>query len=153
MANPLTLVLDLKPEVNLRDIGELIEKFHGKIDDGLKKVGTVHFARFIVLDPSRPNLLPSTNSNGPFKLAVITSYDGDFDAYISDFANRLEAVFDVLLLKCVGGESLVPVRRHIQEFTKFLAAGDASQNQPNSAFQLYSAYPYTVQQILAAGIG
>ena len=51
-------------------------------------------------------------SKGPFKLAVITTYDGDFAAYIQDFANMLGPVFDALLGFSADGTGLVPVKDH-----------------------------------------
>lgn len=149
MANPLTVVIDLKPSVTVNDVIALIELVQWEVDEGLKKVGTVHFARFVLFDPASPNLLPTANSKGPLKLAVITSYDGDFDIYIGDFVRCIGNVFNTLLKNSVDGADLVPVKDHIPEFTKFLAANDASQNPPNNKFHLYSAYPNTVQQILA----
>ncbi len=152
MSNPLTLVLDIKPGVGIAQISGLINKLQPDIDRGLKGVGTVHDARFVVFDASSPNLLPTETSAGPFKLAVITTYDGDFYRYIQDFVNNIADVFDAVLPVCVGGESLVPVSRNVEAFTEFLAANDTAQHPPNSTFKMYSAYPCTVQQILAAEV-
>lgn len=57
-------------------------------------------------------------------------------------------MFDALLQFVDGGSALVPVKDHVQAFTKFIAANDASQHAPNTG--LYAAYPQTVQQVLAA---
>jgi hypothetical protein len=94
--------------------------------------------------------LPTNGSRGPFKVAVITAYDGDFDAYIRDFVTYIADVFDALLPVAVGGDSLVPVARNVEAFTRFLAENDAAQHPPNSGFRMYNAYPNTVQQIKAA---
>ena len=150
MAHPLTLVLELKPGLTITQIRELITSLQPAIDKGLEKVGTVHFARFTVFDASSPNLLPTDTSTGPFKLAVITSYDGDFPPYIQAFVNNIADVFDAVLPVCIGGESLVPVTQHVEAFTEFLAVNDATQHPPNSTFTMYSAYPQTVQHIRAA---
>jgi hypothetical protein len=150
MANPLTVVLELKPGIGVAQVSELIDKYQPTIDQGLERVGTVHNARFVVFDTSSPNLLPKDKSRGPFKISVITAYDGDFDAYIRDFVTYIADVFDVLLPVVVGGDSLVPVARHVEAFTEFLAKNDAAQHPPNSGFRMYNAYPYTVQQVKAA---
>ena len=81
-------------------------------------------------------------------LAVITEYDGSFQAYIGDFVAQIGQVFDALLQYVVGGQALIPVANNVAAFNAFVAANDASQHQPNGG--LYQAYPQTVQQILAA---
>ena len=111
----------------------------------------MHFARFVLLDRSQPNLLPvlsTITSSDNLVIAVITEYDGSFDAYIQDFVSQLGGVFDKLLSFVVGGAALLPVADHVPAFEAFIKANDASQHKPNES--LYSAYPQTVQQILAA---
>lgn len=114
-------------------------------------MGTVHFARFLFLDTSKPNLQPDLNpastSQGPFVIGVVTEFDGDFDAYIQDFVNKVGNIFDLLLQFVVGGAALIPVANNVQDFTDFIALNDASQHAPNQG--LYQAYPQTVQQIKA----
>ncbi|ROZ76597.1 hypothetical protein EEB15_12155 [Ramlibacter sp. WS9] len=122
------------------------------IDAALKSIGTVHFARFQLLDTSKPNLQPSmlalNEPSSTLVLAVITEYDGDFDAYIRDFVSQLGAVFDTLLSFVVGGAAVSPVANNVPAFEAFITLNDASQHQPNES--LYTAYPQTVQLILAA---
>lgn len=149
MANPLTLLMPVVDNVDIAAVAETLNKSQPQIDAALSAVGTVHFARFVLLDRSAPNLQPSLSAptSGPFVLGVVTEYDGNFAVYIQDFVNQLGQVFDTLLQFVVGGASLIPVAEHVQEFTDFIAANDASQHPPNNT--LYSAYPLTVQQILA----
>lgn len=147
--NPLTLIMPLEQGVNLGQLQQLLGQQQEAIDAALGKVGTVHYARFVVFDASSPNLLPMANSTGPFQLAVITTYDGDFDMYIQDFVNELGPVFDALLGMTTDGGSLVPVKDHVTEFTAWIAANDASQQPPNSLLSQYAAYPFSVQTILA----
>ena len=148
MANPLTLLMPITAGTNPAMVAGAIAKSQPQIDQGLTAVGTVHFARFLLLDASAPNLQPGTGSQGPFILGVITSYDGDFNAYIQDFVDQIGEVFDALLPFVVGGSALVPVKNNVAAFTSFIQANDASQHAPNTS--LYSAYPQTVQQILAS---
>jgi hypothetical protein len=51
--------------------------------NGADKVGTVHDMRFVFLDNDT-------------KLLFATAYDGDWDAYIDDFATRIPDYLDVL---------------------------------------------------------
>jgi hypothetical protein len=145
MANPLTLIIPLKEGADLSQIG----KAQTAIDAALNAVATVHYARFVVFDRSAPNLQPQGGA-GPFSLGVITTFDGDFDVYIQAFVNELGPIFDAFLSLSVDGAGLIPVAQHVQEFTDYIAAHDASQQPPNSGFGMYSAYPYTVQQVRAA---
>jgi hypothetical protein len=149
MANPLTLIMQVLPGTNPLELAKVIEENRGALDAGLAEVGTVHYARTLFLDASSPNLQPGPGSRGPFLIAVITEYDGDFNAYIQDFVNAVGNVFNALLQFVVGGAAVTPVQQHVKAFTAFIAQNDASQHAPNED-KLYQAYPQTVQQILAA---
>lgn len=148
MTNPLTLVLPLKEGVDLAHLGGLIATLRPKIDEMLVAVGTVHYARFVVLDASTPDLQPGPT--GPYKLAIITTYDNDFETYIQDFVNKMGQVFDALQSITTDGASLVPVSQNVAAFTEYVSKHDASRNPPNSGFHFFNAYPCTVQQVLAA---
>jgi hypothetical protein len=150
MANPLTLIMPLKAGADLKALQGLLTQQRGAIDAALKSIGSVHFARFVIFDASSANLQPSATSTGPFTLAVITSYDGDFNLYIQDFVNQIGLIFDVLLHFTADGAGLAPVKLHLKEFTAYVARNDASQQPPNSGMSLYSAYSSTVQEILSA---
>jgi len=147
MANPLTLLMPVVPNTAVTTLVTLIGKNQASIDAALTSIGTVHFARFLVLDTSVPNLQPPPTANNNLVLAVITEYDGDFDAYISDFVKQLGDVFNALLYYVVGGEPLIRVQDHLNEFQAFIKNNDYSQM--TGAPSLYSAYPCTVQTILA----
>jgi hypothetical protein len=146
MANPLTLLMPVLPGADPLPIIATIASHQQEIDTALTQVGTVHYARFLLLDTSVPNLQPGAGK-GPYVLAVITAYDGDFNAYIQDFVAQLGGVFDALLAFTVGGAAVLPVADHITAFTAYIQANDASQREPNEG--LYQAYTLTVQQILA----
>ena len=132
MANPLTLLMPVVPGSDPAAIAATLAKYQQQIDDALTSVGTVHYARFLLLDRPSPNLQPGTGK-GPFVLAVITAYDGDFNAYIQDFVAQLGAVFDALLAFTVGGKAVIPVADHISAFTAYVQNNDASQHAPNRA--------------------
>jgi len=60
-----------------------LEALHGSIGNELvDKVGTVHDMRFVFLDNDT-------------KLLFCTAYDGDWDAYIEDFATKIPDILDL----------------------------------------------------------
>jgi hypothetical protein len=152
MTSPLSLYMPVLPNTKPLAIIEALAGNQAAIDAALKSIGTVHFARFQLLDTSKPNLQPSmlalNEPSSTLVLGVITEYDGDFNAYISDFVSQLGAVFDTLLSFVVGGAAVSPVANNVAAFEAFITLNDASQHQPNES--LYAAYPQTVQLILAA---
>lgn len=147
MASPLTLLMPVTPGTTPQAIGAAMAKYQPILNAALTDVGTVHYARVMLLDTSTRNLQPG-GTTGPFVLAVITEYDGNFDAYIQDFVAKVGVVFDGLMQFVVGGQALIPVKDHIAAFTAYIQANDASQHPANQG--LYQAYPQTVQKILAA---
>jgi hypothetical protein len=149
MTSPLTLVMPLEENVDLTKLAEALANAAGTIDDALTSIGTVHFARFVLLDASTPDLRPGSKT-GPFKLAVITEYDLSFDSYIQDFVNKIGGVFDELLSFTADGQSLVPVSENVAAFTAYVAEHDLSQHLPPGIQPLYCAYDATVQTILAS---
>src|SRR4029453_16550215 len=56
---------------------------------GADAVGTVHNMRFVFLDNDT-------------KLLFATAYDGEWDAYIEDFATKIPNAMDLLFCNCVG---------------------------------------------------
>ena len=151
MTSPLSLMMPVLPGTSLLKIAAALEGSQQQIDAALLSIGTVHFARFLLLDRSQPNLQPklsSVISSDSLIIGVVTEYDGNFNAYIQDFVSQLGSVFDKLLSFVVGGAALIPVANNVAAFEAFITANDASQHLPNNT--LYAAYPQTVQQILAA---
>ena len=148
MANPLTLIMPIKEGVSLQQLGGVLSSFLPKIVEAMTTIGTVHDARFVLMDASTPNLQPGPN--GPYRLAIITTYDGDFDTYIQDFLNNIGMIFDALLSVTSDGEHLVPVSQNLEAFAEYVAKNDASRHPPSDSLPPFSAYPCTVQQVLAA---
>ncbi|HEX2079256.1 MAG TPA: hypothetical protein VHG08_16135 [Longimicrobium sp.] len=146
MANPLTLLMPIKSGIDVVQLGAALLLARKQLNEALTSIGTVHYARIMVLDRSDTNLRP--DFHGPYVLAVITDYDGSFDAYIGDFVAQVGDIFNAILKHVVGGEALIPVQNNVAAFGAFIAANDASQHAPNQG--LYQAYPQTVQQVLAA---
>jgi hypothetical protein len=136
--NPLTLVMTIRSTDDHRilqsKLGDLqsLPRDKNPVITALDKIATVHFARFVFLDETR--------------LAVITTYDGDFAAYINEFVDHIGDVFNDLLQHMADAPPL-PVQQHRQEFLDYVLRNDLRCLGP-----FYSAYPErTVLDILNAG--
>ena len=149
MASPLTLLMPVIPGTNLQTLGAAIAQYRPQLNAALTSIGTVHYARTMLLDASTPNLQLGMNPNDSYVLAVITEYDGSFEAYIGDFVSQVGTVFDALLQFVVGGAAVTPVANNVAAFQAFVTANDASQHAPNTG--MFEAYDFTVQTILANG--
>lgn len=151
MANPLTAMLPIDPEMNVNELVAALLENKVEIDAALTSVGTVHYARTLFLDRSNDDLRPTfrptlPGRKGPFVVGVITEFDGDFDAYINDFTATIGRLFDLILPYTTDGKDLVPVNKDPQAFLAYVKEHDLSQHPPNNA--LYNAYPLTVKQVL-----
>jgi hypothetical protein len=79
---------------------------------GLDNVGTVHFARFLLIDDY---------------LCMISVYDGDFSNYIRDFIVTIGSVFDEIMTIVEGGDELMPTEQNIEKFIDWVHAHDLFQ--------------------------
>ncbi len=140
--SPLDLILTLKEPVrkSAAEIRVLLTAdSKGGASRALDKVGTVHFARFFFLDYEREQ----DSEPYPTKLAVVTAYDGDFQAYVQDFVNNIGDLFDLLLNFVEHPAGVVPVQKNAQAFGQWLLV-----HNPEPLL-FYSAYPtLPVVQIL-----
>ena len=114
--------------------------------EGLDAVGTVHFARIFVFEPNNPAGVSSNLA------AVITTYDGDFAAYIQDFVDQagVAEFFNTFLavIDDPAAAGLIPVTKNATAFAAFIQKYDVT-NPATKWGQWYSAYPtLTVQNIL-----
>jgi hypothetical protein len=93
---------------------------------GLDNVGTVHFARFVLI--------------GDY-LCMISVYDGDFSNYIRDFIATIGSVFDQVVALVEGGEAITPSATHIEAFIDWVHAHDLFQvpDLPTDLFTLQDA--------------
>jgi hypothetical protein len=135
--NPLTLVMKAKSPDDSTALRQLVEKLQSLPPDqnpitlALNKLSNVHFARFSFLSTDQ--------------LGVITTYDGDFDAYINEFIDNIGDVFNALLVHVENAPPL-PVQTHRQEFLNYVRTVDCRCVGP-----FYSAYPeHTVLDILSS---
>lgn len=79
---------------------------------GLDNVGTVHFARFVLIDDN---------------LCMISVYDGDFSNYIRDFISAVGSVFNAIVKHVEGGEKVIPCEENIDAFIEWVHAHDLFQ--------------------------
>jgi hypothetical protein len=125
--NPLTMVMRAKSSEDYTALKQLVENLQSLPPDqnpitaALTKLGNVHFARFAFL--------------GNDQLGVITTYDGDFEAYINEFTDTIGDVFNALLAHVENAPPL-PVQTHRQEFLNYVRAVDC-----RCVGTFYSAYP------------
>ncbi len=82
----LTAVMTIKPpeDLHYRALKLLLSHAYGPLEQLLNHVGTVHFACFIFLENNT-------------KLALITTFDGEFDTYIKNYIELAGPLFDLML--------------------------------------------------------
>ena len=83
-------------------------------------IGTLHVAHFVLFDDNH--------------LGFFTVFDGDFEKYIQDFADKTSFTFDALFSSIVGGAP-TPVAKNAHAFHEWAL----ENNYPAIGF--YSAYP------------
>jgi hypothetical protein len=126
--SPLTLIMTIKSPEDFAQLSGLLTKIQSAPPEAnpiwvaLTKLKTVHFARFVFL---------ANNT----QLAVITTYDGDFDKYINDFIDTIGDVFNALLSHMQGAPPL-PVQQNRDAFLAYVKQNDLRGLDP-----FYSAYP------------
>ena len=111
----------------LKQVGPALigEKGHKASDS----IGTLHVAHFVPFEGNH--------------LAFFTVFDGDFEKYIQDFAEKTSFTFDTLFPNVIGGAP-TPVAKNAQAFIQWAR----ENNYPAIGF--YSAYPgLSVQDIRA----
>jgi hypothetical protein len=79
---------------------------------GLDNVGTVHFARFVIIDNN---------------ICMLSVYDGDFTNYIRDFIATIGSVFDNVVELVEGGDDVIPSELHVEKFIDWVHDHDMYQ--------------------------
>jgi hypothetical protein len=136
--SPLTLIMQIQSPSAYQELNALLQQIQSAPPDknpvwvALNKLANVHFARFVFL-------------NNNTQLAVITTYDGTFEAYINEFIDAIGDIFNALLQRMSGAPPL-PVQQNRDAFMAYVKANDLRGIEP-----FYSAYPAaTVLDIQAA---
>jgi hypothetical protein len=165
LQTPMNLVMPLRyPHAAYRaQFGQLLFAAADEVLSGLNNVGTVHFARFDIIQGS---------------LCMFSVYDGDFQGYIRDFIGTIGGVFDGLMT-FVKDPPPTPCGEYVDEFIDWVRNHDALQmpewpddisadlpalerktlvllhRNANTQMGIYRGYPgYSVAQIRdALGIG
>jgi hypothetical protein len=121
---PLHVVLKIKEPVaqNAEKLTALTRGGAFIVQDALDDRKHVHFAWFMLVE-------------GGTHLAMMTVYDGDFDAYVEHFATQV-ALFDEQL-KLLEDAPPTPVRDHPKEFVEWIR----KNNRTPMGGYFYSAYP------------
>lgn len=83
-----------------------------EIFDGLDNVGTVHTARFLLLDNN---------------ICMISVYDGDFSNYIRDFIVTIGSSFDDVISLVEGADHLIPTTQNVERFIDWVHDHDLFQ--------------------------
>lgn len=131
----LNFQLKIKPG-RAKVVDQLLRSHQVTIYESLSRIGVVHFLRFL--------FLPWPLTENSDTLFIITSYDGDFDAYIAQFTYHLTDLFNALFPHIDPAPPL-PVHEHVQESIDFV-------REHNIPTPLYSAYPEcTVMNIWSRG--
>jgi len=126
--SPLTLVMNIKSPQAYEELKALLNQIQSAPPDknpimmALTALHNVHFARFVFLGNNT-------------QLAVITTYDGTFDAYINEFIDAIGDIFNALLERMDGAPPL-PVQKNRDAFLAYVRANDLRAIEP-----FYSAYP------------
>ena len=125
--SPLTLMMTIKSEEAYEQLHALLTQIQSMPEDqnpisvALTKIGIVHFARFTFLENNT-------------KLGVFTTYDGDLDSYLHDFANEIGPLLDQVF-EFIQDAPPAPISEHREEFFKYVKDND------KFVLQWYSAYP------------
>jgi hypothetical protein len=133
---PLTALTPIIPGRRAR-LQQVLAGVHERIAAGgptpLDDIGTVHFARWVVL--------PDGGDGG--RLLFASNFDGPWDDYIRDFATRSAESFDAIYSNCEGWPE-----RGARDLDAFKAYIRKHELHPDV---YYRAYPQaTVQQVKSA---
>ncbi len=112
----MNLIMPLKRE-NRSPLGRAkaalaIAKNRDQIFAGLDNVGTVHFARFVIV-----------NDN----ICMFSVYDGDFTNYIRDFIATIGSVFNAVVELVEGGDAVIPCEKNVEAFIQWIHEHDLYQ--------------------------
>ncbi|MDQ6616664.1 MAG: hypothetical protein M3083_18450 [Actinomycetota bacterium] len=113
LQTPMNLVMPLRyPQVAYKaQLGQMLFEAVDEILAGLNNVGTVHFARFDVIEGN---------------LCMFSIFDGDFNGYIRDFIGAIGGAFDGIM-GFVKDPAPTPCGENVDEFVDWVRRHDSLQ--------------------------
>ena len=110
----MNLIMPLKDKspVGRAQAAMAIAQHKDAIFAGLNNVGTVHFARFVIVGDN---------------ICMFSVYDGDFTNYIRDFIATIGEVFDAVVGLVEGGEKVIPCDKNVEAFIQWVHERDLYQ--------------------------
>src|SRR5215469_5963043 len=108
----LIMPLKNKSAVGRAEAALAIAQNKDEIYAGLDNVGTVHYARFVIVGDN---------------ICMFSVYDGDFTNYIRDFIATIGSVFDAVVKLVEGGEHVIPSEDNVEKFIDWVHAHDLYQ--------------------------
>src|SRR5215218_8633480 len=121
----LSVFLKVKPgrEQDIREVFHMPPARRAELEKAILHVGTLHQARYVLFD------------NGT-RLLVATTFDGDWDVYIDDFAaSYILDAWDEFLIHCEGYPDEGKASLTVEEIKEFLTANQVT------ASDLFITYP------------
>jgi len=108
----LIMPLKIKSPIGRAEAALAIAQNKDAIFAGLNNVGTVHFARFVIVDDN---------------ICMFSVYDGDFTNYIRDFTATIGGVFNAVVKLVEGGDDVIPCEDHVEAFIQWVHERDLYQ--------------------------
>jgi hypothetical protein len=108
----LIMPLKIKSPIGRAEAALAIAQNKDAIYAGLNNVGTVHFARFVIVGDN---------------ICMFSVYDGDFTNYIRDFIVTIGSVFDAVVSLVDGGDDVIPSEYNVEAFIEWVHAHDMYQ--------------------------
>jgi len=137
---PLTLYVPIRQDAASQQAAqEIYKSFATSVHEGLNASQIVHYAHFALV----PN---ADGEDGSQALLLITAFDGPMNPYLSTFWNNDPAIKGAF--QAIIDIALTPPPAPVTDLNGF--ANFVNAHNLNQPADLYSAYPQTVKQILAA---
>jgi hypothetical protein len=108
----LIMPLEDKSPIGRAKAAAAIAQYKDAIYAGLDNVGTVHFARFVIVGDN---------------ICMFSVYDGDFTNYIRDFIATIGDVFNAVVSLVEGGDKVIPCERNADAFIQWVHERDLYQ--------------------------
>jgi hypothetical protein len=108
----LIMPLKIKSPIGRAEAALAIAQNKDAIYAGLNNVGTVHFARFVIVGDN---------------ICMFSVYDGDFTNYIRDFIATIGSVFNAVVDLVEGGDDVIPCEENVDAFIQWIHERDLYQ--------------------------